>query len=585
MPSGTPVSGSFLPNSGNLDDFNGLSGTATWRLRAGDSGAGDPLCIDRYSVTVTAEPIVADLAITKTDGVTSAAPGGSVTYTIVASNAGPSAALASTVTDNFPAACTAVNWTCMGAGGGICTASGSGAIADMVDLPAGASVIYTATCDINPTATGTLANTATVSPAAIVTDPNNGNNSATDSDVLAAVADLSITKTDGVTSATPGGSVTYTIVASNAGPTAALASTVTDNFPAACTAVNWTCMGAGGGSCTASGSGAITDMVDLPAGASVIYTATCDINPAATGTLANTATVSPAATVTDPNNANNSATDSDALVASADLSITKVAQNVPDPIVVGSNFDYLLTVTNSGPSAASAVLVEDNLPANLGYVSDDCGASFVNPLVSWSVGALAPTAAVSCTITVAVLAPGLIENTATATAGSDDPTPSNNSANSMLGGAVLADVEIELSTNALANTVVGEAFAFLVAVTNNGPGTASNLEISLVLPASVDYAGDSCGAVLAGSTLSWTVATLVDSDTSDCQIDVIATSSIQNEATAEVTTQSFDPDLSNNTTALQVMIGALAVPVLSPLGMLLMALLVSFVALRRLAAC
>ncbi len=43
-----------------------------------------------------------------------------------------------------------------------------------------------------------------------VTDPTPGNNSATDSDTLAASADLAITKTDGVTTATPGGSVTYT---------------------------------------------------------------------------------------------------------------------------------------------------------------------------------------------------------------------------------------------------------------------------------------------------------------------------------------------------------------------------------------
>lgn len=60
----------------------------------------------------------------------------------------------------------------------------------------------------------------------------------------AAVADLSITKTDGVTTAVPGGSVTYTITASNAAAIAATGATVADTFPAvlACT---WTCVGAG----------------------------------------------------------------------------------------------------------------------------------------------------------------------------------------------------------------------------------------------------------------------------------------------------------------------------------------------------
>jgi uncharacterized repeat protein (TIGR01451 family) len=58
----------------------------------------------------------ADLAITKTDGVTTATPGGSLTYTITASNAGPSNAPGATVADTLPAALTGT-WTCVGAGG------------------------------------------------------------------------------------------------------------------------------------------------------------------------------------------------------------------------------------------------------------------------------------------------------------------------------------------------------------------------------------------------------------------------------------------------------------------------------------
>ena len=72
--------------------------------------------------------------------------GGSVTYTIAASNAGPSNATGATVADTFPAALTAT-WTCVGAGGGTCTAAGSGNINDTVNLPAGGSVTYTVTAD------------------------------------------------------------------------------------------------------------------------------------------------------------------------------------------------------------------------------------------------------------------------------------------------------------------------------------------------------------------------------------------------------------------------------------------------------
>src|SRR5436305_12359150 len=95
----------------------------------------------------------------------------------------------------------------------------------------GGSVTYTASCTISAPATGSLTNTATVTAPAGATDPTPGNNSATDTDTLAASADLAITKTDGVTAATAGGSVTYTITASNAGPSNAPGPTVAHTNP------------------------------------------------------------------------------------------------------------------------------------------------------------------------------------------------------------------------------------------------------------------------------------------------------------------------------------------------------------------
>jgi uncharacterized repeat protein (TIGR01451 family) len=262
----------------------------------------------------------ADLGVTKTDGVTTATPGGSVTYTITASNAGPSNATGATVADTFPASLTCT-WTCVGVVGGTCTASGSGNLNDTVNLPSGGSVTYTASCTISAAAIGTLSNTATVTAPAGVTDPTPGNNSATDSDTLAASADLGVTKTDGVTTATPGGSVTYTITASNAGPSNATGATVADTFPASLTCT-WTCVGAVGGTCTASGSGNLNDTVNLPSGGSVTYTASCTISAAATDTLSNTASVTAPAGVTDPTPGNNSATDTDMVLAGLYYTVT-----------------------------------------------------------------------------------------------------------------------------------------------------------------------------------------------------------------------------------------------------------------------
>ncbi|MFN8344419.1 MAG: ExeM/NucH family extracellular endonuclease [Spirosomataceae bacterium] len=378
----------------------------------------------------------ADLSITKTDGVTTATPGGSVTYTITASNAGPDPVTGATVTDNLPAILTGT-WICVGAGGGTCTAMGSGNISDAVNLPVGGSVTYTLTAAISASATGTLSNTATVSGGSI-SDPNPGNNSATDTDMLSPQADLGITKTDGVTTVTPGGSVTYTITASNSGPSNANGVTVADVFPASLTGVSWTCVGAGGGTCTAMGSGNISDAVNLPSGGSVTYTVSATIDASATGTLSNTATVAAPGGVTDPNPGNNSATDTDILSPQADVSIT-VADS-PDPVTAGSNLTYTLTVNNAGLSNASAISLSNTLPAGTTFVSlsSPGGWSATTPAVgsggtvSASTASLAPGSPAVFTLVVAV-APAVadqsvLSNTATVTSSTSDPVPGNNSA-------------------------------------------------------------------------------------------------------------------------------------------------------------
>src|SRR6185503_3831726 len=152
-----------------------------------------------------------------------------------------------------------------------------------------------------------------------VVETSAANDAASDS-ALGAQADLAITKTDDATTFTPGLIQSYTIVASNAGPSNASGATVSDAFPAALNRCNWTCAGAGG-TCTASGSGDISDTVSLPAGGSVTYSVSCFSDSSATGTLSNTATVAAPAGVTDPDSANNSATDTDTLTPMAGVSL------------------------------------------------------------------------------------------------------------------------------------------------------------------------------------------------------------------------------------------------------------------------
>jgi uncharacterized repeat protein (TIGR01451 family) len=505
----------------------------------------------------------ANLAITNTDGVTTATPGGSVTYTITASNSsGPSAAPGSNVSDTFPAALTCT-WTCVGANGGTCTASGSGNINDTVNLPKTGSVTYTASCNISPSVTGSLTNAATVAPSATVTDPTPGNNSASDTDTLTPQANLGITNTDGVTTAAPGGSVSYTITASNPGPSNAPASTVADAFPAALTCT-WTCGGTNGGSCTASGSGNISDAgANLPSGGSVTYLASCSIVSSATGSLSNTATVTAPAGVTDPTPANNTATDTDTLMPQANLGITNtdgVTTATP-----GGSVTYTISATNSsGPSAAPGSNVADTFPASLactwtcvganGGTCTASGSGNINDTVNLpKTGSVTYTA--SCNISAA--ATGSLVNTSTVSTSATvtDPTPANNTATDTDTLNVQADLVLTIS-DSRSFAQVGDILDYVIEVTNpTGPSTAV-ASVSDALPAELGAGSWTCtpsGSAAcsngSGNTLNDT-ATLPVGGKADYMFSAQVQSAgaadqIVNSASASLTSGS-DPVLANN---------------------------------------
>ncbi|HEX4495428.1 MAG TPA: IPTL-CTERM sorting domain-containing protein [Thermoanaerobaculia bacterium] len=586
--------------TGSLVNTATVSGGAVTDFNAADNSATDT---DGIGAS-------ADLSITKTDGVTTATPGGSVTYTITASNAGPSSATGATVADTFPASLTCT-WTCAGAGGGTCTASGSGNINGTVNLPSGGSVTYTASCTISGAATGTLSNTATVTAPAGVTDPTPGNNSATDTDTLGASANLGITKTDGVTTATPGGSVTYTITASNAGPSSAAGATVADTFPASLTCT-WTCVGAGGGTCTASGSGNINGTVNLPNGGSVTYTASCTISASATGTLSNTATVTAPAGVTDPTPGNNSATDSDTLAASADLSITKT--DGVTTATAGGSVTYTITASNAGPSNATGATVADTFPASLtctwtcaGAGGGTCAASGsgnINGTVTLPSGG-SVTYTASCAISAA--ASGTLSNTATVTApaGVTDPNPGNNSATDTdtLQAAPGASVSGTKTASAGPYTVGGN-ITYTIILTNNGAGAQADNpgnELTDTLPATLSLVSATAisgtaatsgntatwnGAIPAGGTVTITITATILPAAAGTTVSNQATISYDSDGngTNDATAQTDDPAVAGtaNPTAIQVGGGTIPppqVPTLSSLGLVLLALALAGLAL------
>lgn len=256
-------------------------------------------------------PASVDLQITQVDGTTTYSAGSTLTYTVTVTNGGPNAVTGALVTDNLPAQIANWTWTCTAQNGGAtgCDGMNSNAnFSDTVNLPGGASIVYTVAANISPTASGDLVNTASVS-AAGSTDTNPANNIFTDTNSPG--VDLVITKTDWGATYTPGLPLTYTVVVTNNSTFDVNGATVTDLFSPLIASASWSCATTGGATCTPVGAGNINDTINIPAvpGASVTYTITANIDASASGPLENTASVTTPAGFTELNAGDNSATE------------------------------------------------------------------------------------------------------------------------------------------------------------------------------------------------------------------------------------------------------------------------------------
>ncbi|MFO0808644.1 MAG: choice-of-anchor Q domain-containing protein [Gemmataceae bacterium] len=126
----------------------------------------------------------ADLSVTLTDGRLVAIAGEAVVYTAVVRNTAITRLPGAMFTFAMPAGVQTMTWTSVAVGGATSTPSGSGPIADTLDLPAGASVTYTVTATVSATARGTIQASATIAPPLGFDDPNSANNTATDKDTI-----------------------------------------------------------------------------------------------------------------------------------------------------------------------------------------------------------------------------------------------------------------------------------------------------------------------------------------------------------------------------------------------------------------
>jgi len=210
----------ILSNAVNVTITNSFSGVP----QVVDTNTGNNFAQDNTTLTP-----IADTSISKSDNVTFAVAGTDITYTIIAVNRGPSDAGVVSVLDQFISSLNPVSWICQSlspfATCGNTTLSTGQTLLDYPTLYAGGSVQYIITARILPSARGSIANNASVYSLAI-NESLPGNNVVQDIDTLVTLTDVSITKSDGLTQAFAGTTITYTINVTNSGPSEVLPNTL-----------------------------------------------------------------------------------------------------------------------------------------------------------------------------------------------------------------------------------------------------------------------------------------------------------------------------------------------------------------------
>ncbi|HYO75947.1 MAG TPA: IPTL-CTERM sorting domain-containing protein [Thermoanaerobaculia bacterium] len=538
----------------------------------------DPNGDNNIAVVATAyDPPTSNLNVTATDTPDPVNAGSNLTYNGTVTNAGPDAATNTTLTVALSSSVFLQSFTAPT--GFTCTTPAVGSTGVITctnaSFASGANLPFTIVTQVNPAL-------ASGPEGFIQTDfeihSDNGDPALPNevdviTQFLTPDADLSATNTDTPDPVAPGGTITYTQTITNNGPDAATNVTFSEVLPASVGFVSITQTTGPVFSCTTPAAGA-SGLINctaptLASGTTASFTVVVDV-VATSGTIGNTVTVDSA--TFDPDGNDDTATASTTILAdaAADLSITK--STTATSAAPGSNVQYTIVVTNNGPDAASTIVLTDTLPAELQFVSITAPAGFTctTPAVNTSGtitcngATLANGASATFTLNTRI-APdatgGNVANSATVTSATGDPDNGDTTGTS--GPVLIAPASADLSivkNTASATAQAGSTFSYTIQVANAGPDAATNVVVTDVLPAQLQFqsittpAGFSCTTPAAGAngTITCTAATLASGATATFTLNVrVASNATAGTVTNNVTVTSntADPDGDDTTDA------------------------------------
>lgn len=373
--------------------------------------------------------------------------------------------------------------------------------------------------------------------------------------------DLAIAIGSSAASVAVGGSVDYTLTASNVGRQTGTNVQGVFNFPTTLSVVPKNCPGA-----STTGGQAITWAIG---NMNYATTATCVLTAIAQSGAGSNATVTAniSASTTDPNTSNNSASKSVAISQPPQADLAAAISASAGSLMPGQSVTFTLKASNLGPASAASAQLTGNFPLPLRLNSASCASGTpANPLV-WNIGALAAGASQTCTVQATLSA----ATTATSVTASDsvgsataDSNSGNNSASVMIAvkqSTQGANLAIQLSGVAAGHAYVpGEVLHFTVTATNTSSGSdASGVVATVHLPGDGSLTGFSttCGMVDATGKLVWSIGALPRNSSLTCAVSAtVATSTRTIPISASIDAAALGSDLDHLMDALIVPVNA-----------------------------
>jgi uncharacterized repeat protein (TIGR01451 family) len=341
---------------GGMDNLAQNQATATAKEYDPDLANNNATNAAAYQETTV---LSADVAITKS------IPGSGqpyrdqpFTYSLVVRNNGPSAAPGVVVTDQLPATVSyegyQINPPIAGAN---CSATSNQVSCTLGELAASAQ--HTIALTVRPSVAGPLTNSATVQSNRDDWLP--GNNTSTVNSNIQAVVGLSVTKT-GPASINHGADIVYTIAVDNAsGYSTANNVQVTDVLPQLLFS-NFRLQNATGWSCSGPVNRQLVCTRSAPLAAGQSDSFDIAITPDEPETFTNSVSVN-----SDEDAVGDDDSHSTNVLPRLDLSVIFAEPPVDVPLPAATPFDYIVTISNSGPSRATDTRLEVVIGIGLSY--------------------------------------------------------------------------------------------------------------------------------------------------------------------------------------------------------------------------